>query len=147
EIVHTAGFLEGVAEPQFERDLVRLDEIDASDEVDPYVVLKEALDDPEFDKAVRLLIERNSGSITLLKTRLRMGDTRASRMVEQMRQAGIVGEAKGAGVASDILIDLAGWEDMTKLLQAKDRSSMLAEYHGEGEEDLDGEDWESEEEE
>ena len=44
-----------------------------------------------------------------------MGDTRASRMVEQMRQAGIVGEAKGAGVASDILIDLAGWEDMKKL--------------------------------
>ena len=52
-------------------------------------------------------------------------------MVEQMRQAGIVGEAKGAGVASDILIDLAGWEDMKKLMQAKDRSSMLAEYHDE----------------
>ena len=146
EIVHTAGFLEDVAEPQFERDLVRLDEIAESDEADPYDVLKEALDDPEFDKAVRLLIERDSGSITLLKTRLRMGDTRASRMVEQMRQAGIVGEAKGAGVASDILIDLPGWEDMKKLMQAKDRSSMLAEYHGEGEEDLDGEDWESEEE-
>ena len=146
EIVHTAGFLEDVAEPQFERDLVRLDEIAESDEADPYDVLKEALDDPEFDKAVRLLIERDSGSITLLKTRLRMGDTRASRMVEQMRQAGIVGEAKGAGVASDILIDLPGWEDMKKLMQAKDRSSMLAEYHGEGEEDLDGKDWESEEE-
>ena len=147
EIVHTAGFLEDVAEPQFERDLVRLDEIAESDEADPYDVLKEALDDPEFDKAVRLLIERDSGSITLLKTRLRMGDTRASRMVEQMRQAGIVGEAKGAGVASDILIDLPGWEDMKKLMQAKDRSSMLAEYHGEGEEDLDGDDWESEEDE
>ena len=147
EIVHTAGFLEDVAAPQFERDLVRLDEIAESDEADPYDVLKEALEDQEFDKAVRLLIERDSGSITLLKTRLRMGDTRASRMVEQMRQAGIVGEAKGAGVASDILIDLAGWEDMKKLMQAKDRSSMLAEYHDEGEEDLDGEDWESEEEE
>ena len=68
-------------------------------------------------------------------------------MVEQMRQAGIVGEAKGAGVASDILIDLAGWEDMKKLMQAKDRSSMLAEYHGEEEEDLDGEDWEIEDDE
>ena len=147
EIVHTAGFLEDVAAPQFERDLVRLDEIAENDEADPYDVLKEALEDQEFDKAVRLLIERDSGSITLLKTRLRMGDTRASRMVEQMRQAGIVGEAKGAGVASEILIDLAGWEDMKKLMQAKDRSSMLAEYHGEGEEDLDGDDWESEEEE
>ena len=50
-------------------------------------------------------------------------------------------------MASDILIELAGWEDMKKLMQAKDRSSMLAEYHDEGEEDLDGEDWESEEEE
>ena len=146
EIIHTAGFLEDVAAPQFERDLVRLDEIAENDDADPYDVLKEALEDQEFDKAVRLLIERDSGSITLLKTRLRMGDTRASRMVEQMRQAGIVGEAKGAGVASDILIDLPGWEDMKKLMQAKDRSSMLAEYHDEGEEDLDGEDWESEEE-
>ncbi|MEC7384840.1 MAG: DNA translocase FtsK, partial [Planctomycetota bacterium] len=86
EIVHTASFLEDVAAPQFERDLVRLDEIAESDEADPYDVLKEALEDQEFDKAVRLLIERDSGSITLLKTRLRMGDTRASRMVEQMRQ-------------------------------------------------------------
>ncbi len=144
EIVHTAGFLEDVAEPQFERDLVRLDEIDGSDEADPYDVLKKALEDPEFDKAVRLLIERKSGSITLLKTRFGMGDTRASRMVEQMRQAGIVGEAMGPGVASAILIDAAAWEDMKKLMQAKDRSSMLAEYHGEGEEDLDGEGFEEE---
>lgn len=149
EIVHTAGFLEDVAKPQFERDLVRLDEIDeidGSDEADPYDVLKKALEDPEFDKAVRLLIERKRGSITLLKTRFGMGDTRASRMVEQMRQAGIVGEAMGPGVASTVLLDAPAWEDMKKLMQAKDRSSMLAEYHGEGEEDLDGEDWESEEE-
>ncbi len=147
EIMDVTEHLEIVAAPQFQRDLVQLDEIAEHDEVDEYDVLKEALDDPEFDKAVRLLIEHDLGSITLLKTRLRMGDTRASRMVEQMRQAGIVGEAKGAGVASDILIDLAGWEDMKKLMQANDRSSMLAEYHDEGEEDLDGEDWESEEEE
>ena len=59
EIVHTAGFLEDVAAPQFERDLVRLDEIAESDEADPYDVLKEALEDQEFDKAVRLLIERD----------------------------------------------------------------------------------------
>ena len=147
EIMDVTEHLEIVAAPQFQRDLVQLDEIAEHDEVDEYDVLKEALDDPEFDKAVRLLIEHDLGSITLLKTRLRMGDTRASRMVEQMRQAGIVGEAKGAGAAREILIDLAGWEDMKKLMQANDRSSMLAEYHDEGEEDLDGEDWESEEEE
>ncbi len=135
EIMEVTEHLEIVAAPQFQLDLVRLDEIADNDEADLFDVLKCALEDPMFDKAVRLLIERNSGSITLLKTRLRMGDTRASRMVEEMRQAGIVGAAKGAGVPSEILIDLAGWEDMKKLMQAKDRSSMLAAYLDESEED------------
>ena len=135
EIMDVTEHLEIVAAPQFQRDLVQLDEIAEHDEVDEYDVLKEALDDPEFDKAVRLLIEHDLGSITLLKTCLRMGDTRASRMVEQMRQAGIVGEAKGAGAASEILIDLAGWEDIKKLMQAKDRYSMLAAYLDESEEE------------
>ena len=135
EIMDVTEHLEIVAAPQFQRDLVQLDEIAEHDEVDEYDVLKEALDDPEFDKAVRLLIEHDLGSITLLKTCLRMGDTRASRMVEQMRQAGIVGEAKGAGAASEILIDLADWEDIKKLMQAKDRYSMLAAYLDESEEE------------
>ncbi|MEC8114900.1 MAG: FtsK/SpoIIIE domain-containing protein [Planctomycetota bacterium] len=135
EIMEVTEHLEIVAAPQFQLDLVRLDEIAENDEADVLFVLKCALEDPMFDKAVRLLIERDIGSITLLKTRLRLGDTRASRMMEEMRQAGIVGEAMGPGVASDVLIDLAGWEDMKKLVQTEDRSSMLAAYLDESEEE------------
>ena len=89
-------------------------------------MLKEALK-TKSRQTVRLLIERDSGSITLLKTRLVwVTPEPAGWWNKCVKRASLV-KPRG-GVASDILIDLAGWEDMKKLMQAKDRSSMLAEY-------------------
>ena len=36
------------------------------------------------------------------------------------------------------------WEEMKRLLNSKDDQELLDGYHGEGEEDLDGDEWEEE---
>ena len=145
EIEATVDYLKEISGPQYERELtvVRDDSLNSQD--DPVKVLEKALEDPKFDEAVKMLIERNKGaSITAIKTNFGMGDTKASRFVEQMRKAGIAGDAEGPGKVSTLLVDLEGWEDLKKLVESNRRSNMISAYHGEDEEDLDGEEYEEE---
>jgi S-DNA-T family DNA segregation ATPase FtsK/SpoIIIE len=67
--------------------------------------------DPMFDQAVRVMIESGRGSVSLLQRRLSVGYGRASRLVDQMSLAGIVGDHKGS-VAREVLITLEEWERM-----------------------------------
>ena len=70
--------------------------------------------DPMFDQAVRIIIESGRGSVSLLQRRLSIGYTRASRLVDQMGQAGILGEHRGS-VARDVLITIDEWDQMREL--------------------------------
>ena len=70
-----------------------------------------------FDEAVALMIETGRGSVSLLQRRLGVGYSRASRLVDQMGQAGILGEHKGS-VAREVLITLEEWEQMKAMEEA-----------------------------
>ena len=48
------------------------------------------------DDAVRIVMETNQASISMIQRRLRIGYNRAARMVEQMEREGIVMPADGA---------------------------------------------------
>ena len=52
--------------------------------------------DPLFDEAVKLALELNKASSSLLQRRLNLGYARAARLLDQMEQAGVVGVAKGS---------------------------------------------------
>ncbi|HUY27766.1 MAG TPA: DNA translocase FtsK 4TM domain-containing protein [Candidatus Binataceae bacterium] len=52
--------------------------------------------DEMYDEAVRLVLESNQASISMIQRRLRIGYNRAARMVEQMEREGIVMPADGA---------------------------------------------------
>jgi S-DNA-T family DNA segregation ATPase FtsK/SpoIIIE len=52
--------------------------------------------DEMYDEAVRIVIETNQASISMIQRRLRIGYNRAARMVEQMEREGIVMPADGA---------------------------------------------------
>jgi DNA segregation ATPase FtsK/SpoIIIE, S-DNA-T family len=52
--------------------------------------------DELFDEAVRIVIETNQASISMIQRRLRIGYNRAARMVEQMEREGLVLPADGA---------------------------------------------------
>ncbi len=52
--------------------------------------------DELFDQAVEIVLETGRGSVSLLQRRLTIGYGRASRLVEDMARAGIVGDYKGS---------------------------------------------------
>jgi len=75
--------------------------------------------DSLFDDAVRIMIESGRGSVSLLQRRMGIGYGRASRLVDQMAVAGIVGEHKGS-VAREILITVEDWDEMQQLEASED---------------------------
>jgi S-DNA-T family DNA segregation ATPase FtsK/SpoIIIE len=74
------------AEPQFHPELMQLNRIDAA----------AACDDEMFEDAVRIVLESQRGSVSLLQRKLSIGYARASRMIEAMASSGILGEYKGS---------------------------------------------------
>jgi S-DNA-T family DNA segregation ATPase FtsK/SpoIIIE len=70
--------------------------------------------DPLFDRAVEIMIETNRGSVSMLQRKMSIGYGRASRLVDQMAGAGILGEARGAS-PREVLITMAEWERMQEM--------------------------------
>ena len=101
-------FLRDVAGPTFERTLIQVPASGAAAEDDP----RER--DPLFDEAVRIIIESGRGSVSLVQRRLSIGYSRASRLVDQMGLAGILGEHQGSK-AREVLITMEDWERMQDL--------------------------------
>lgn len=64
--------------------------------------------DEMYDQAVRVIIETNQASVTILQRRLRLGYSRAARLIDMMEQQGIVGAYAGSK-PRDILIDREKW--------------------------------------
>ncbi|NIM12228.1 MAG: DNA translocase FtsK, partial [Candidatus Aminicenantes bacterium] len=71
---------------QFHPELTQLNKIDVAD------MQKDEL----FDEGVRIVLETQRGSVSLLQRRLNIGYARASRIIEMMAAAGVLGEYKGS---------------------------------------------------
>jgi len=64
--------------------------------------------DEYYDEAVRLVIETNQASVSILQRRMRLGYTRAARLIDMMELNGIVGPYVGSK-PRDILVDREQW--------------------------------------
>ncbi len=64
--------------------------------------------DELYDEAVRLVIETNQASVSILQRRMRLGYTRAARLIDLMEQNGIVGPYSGSK-PRDLLVDREEW--------------------------------------
>lgn len=73
--------------------------------------------DELFDQAVDIIVATGRGSVSLLQRRLTIGYSRASRLIDQMHEAGIVGEYKGSQ-AREVAVTAEEWEAMK---QQRDR--------------------------
>ena len=99
EMKRIVKHLKEVAEPQFHPELTQLRKVDAAD----------MPRDELFDEAVRVVLETKRGSVSLLQRRLSVGYARASRIIEMMAAAGILGEYKGSQ-AREVLMTLEEYE-------------------------------------
>jgi S-DNA-T family DNA segregation ATPase FtsK/SpoIIIE len=79
--------------------------------------------DELFDQAVDMIIETRRGSVSLLQRRLNVGYSRASRLVEQMYAAGIVGEYKGSQ-AREVLVTKDEWEALKSQRDAEESAEQ-----------------------
>ncbi len=80
--------------------------------------------DELFGKAVEVVLETRRGSVSLLQRRLTVGYSRASRLIEEMAAAGIVGAYKGSQ-AREVLITPEDWQAMKEQEAARIRSVAL----------------------
>lgn len=69
--------------------------------------------DELFYQALKLVVTHQQGSISLLQRRLRIGYSRAARIMDQLEDAGIVGGHEGSK-ARDVLVDEAFIEQLEK---------------------------------
>jgi S-DNA-T family DNA segregation ATPase FtsK/SpoIIIE len=115
EIRESVRYVAEMAEAQYEPELVQIKAgMDAGGDMEK---------DELFDDAVRIILETKRGSVSLLQRRLTIGYSRASRLIEQMAAAGILGEYKGSQ-ARECNITLDDWEAMKSAEQTDAQSGM-----------------------
>ncbi len=109
EVRRIVKHLKEIAEPQFHPELTQLGQVDAS----------EMKKDDLFDEAVRVVLASKRGSVSLLQRRLSIGYARASRIIEMMAAAGILGEYKGSQ-AREVLMKLSEYEKIRSQMEKDD---------------------------
>jgi len=84
-------------EPKFLEEITKVSEEKSAAEGLDY------LDDPKYDDAVRVVLSTGQASASYLQRRLKLGYSRAARLIEIMEANGIVGPSQGSK-ARDILV-------------------------------------------
>jgi len=92
------------AAPEFSRELmqVRTDVETGSARLKNY-------HDELYEPAVRIILEAQRGSVSLLQRRLGIGYGRAARLIDMMAEDGLVGEYQGSQ-AREVIVSLEQWE-------------------------------------
>ncbi|MCL4703958.1 DNA translocase FtsK [bacterium] len=97
-------------QPAFEKTLlpVRQDENEVDDGYGPAA---DGRRDELFHEALKLVVRHQQGSISLLQRRLKIGYSRAARLIDELEAAGIVGAFDGSK-AREVLVDESYLEEM-----------------------------------
>ena len=67
--------------------------------------------DEMLQQAVEVVLEMGSCSVSMLQRRMKLGYSRAARIVDQMAELGIVGPYEGAK-PRQVVMDRSGWHDL-----------------------------------
>jgi DNA segregation ATPase FtsK/SpoIIIE, S-DNA-T family len=107
EIRGVVQFLRSKGKPVYHQELVQIDQASEAEG---------SMDDELFEDAVRVVLEEQRGSTSLLQRKLQVGYSRASRLIETMEAFGIVGKHNGSS-AREILMTWEQWESRKKQLE------------------------------
>ncbi len=87
EIDRVVEFIKSQAEPIYDEEILK--EQHKS-------VLSNGEKDDLYDEAVRVIMESNQASVSILQRRMRLGYTRAARIIDTMEQEGLIGPFEGS---------------------------------------------------
>ncbi len=106
EIEKVVDFIKSQAEPVYDEEVLKEQRKSTSSGGEK---------DELYDEAVRIIIESNQASVSILQRRMRLGYTRAARIIDMMEEVGLVGPYEGSKPRK-ILVDRQAWlkEDMAK---------------------------------
>jgi DNA segregation ATPase FtsK/SpoIIIE, S-DNA-T family len=99
EIERVAEFIKKQAEPVYDETIVKDQARGGSSSGEK---------DEMYDEAVRIIMECNQASVSILQRRMRLGYTRAGRIIDMMHEEGLVGPYEGSKPRR-ILVDREAW--------------------------------------
>ncbi len=99
EIEKVVDFIKSQAEPVYDEEILKEQHS---------AVLANGEKDELYEQAVRIIMESNQASVSILQRRLRLGYTRAARIIDTMEQEGMIGSFEGSKPRK-ILIDRDSW--------------------------------------
>ncbi len=111
EIDRVVGFVKRGGEAQYSDEIIQKIEESLVDKNEAKSAAAEAAQDatdPLFDDAVEVLLETGQASASMLQRRLKLGYSRAARLIDQMEERGIVGPFEGSK-PRQLLITRASW--------------------------------------
>ena len=115
EIERVVDFIKAQAEPVYDEEILKGQQKSAQINGEK---------DELYEQAVRVIMESNQASVSILQRRMRLGYTRAARIIDMMEQEGMVGSFEGSKPRK-ILIDREAWlENEKSLLQGQDQSKV-----------------------
>lgn len=88
EVETIVGYVRGQGQAEYDESLVP--------EVDDEVQEADEVLDELYDQAVQIVLEAKQASVSLLQRRMRVGYTRAARLIDSMEARGIVGPYEGS---------------------------------------------------
>ncbi len=99
EIDRVVNFIKAQGEPVYNEAIVKEQQKSG---------LNNAEKDELYDEAVKVIIESNQASVSILQRRMRLGYTRAARIIDMMELDGLVGPYEGSKPRR-ILVDREAW--------------------------------------
>lgn len=99
EIEKVVNFIKSQAEPVYDEEILREQQKS---------ILANGQKDELYDEAVKIIMESNQASVSILQRRMRLGYTRAARIIDTMEQEGLIGSFEGSKPRR-IIVDREEW--------------------------------------
>ena len=116
EIERVVAFVKETGEAQYDQSVMdKIEEALKKDDKDAMASSDTSGDGGDYDEllpaAVDVVLETGQASVSMLQRRLKLGYSRAARLVDQMEERGIVGPFEGSK-PRQLLITKAQWQEM-----------------------------------
>ena len=111
EIDRVVSFVKKSGEAQYSDEVMQKIEESLVDKSEAKSAAAEAVaddTDPLFDDAVEVLLETGQASVSMLHRRLKLGYSRAARLIDHMEERGVVGPFEGSK-PRQLLVSRASW--------------------------------------